>query len=160
MSIKGTGVYGMLYGNYRGNATGIKTAGTLNAAILYDKKNQAVSCIGGMFGNIEGTVKNSVNNAKITVSLPNKKVLLSLSHQTNLSTNYENNEEPFSIAVGHDDSHTDSKLQQQETCRKSRNGRSNSQNREHNQIEHTAIPEIRGGDRRRRSRRNTALERA
>ena len=74
MSIKGTGVYGMLYGNYRGNATGIKTAGTLNAAISYDKKNQATSCIGGMFGNIEGTVKKSVNNAKITVSLPNKKV--------------------------------------------------------------------------------------
>lgn len=72
MTIKGTGVYGMLYGNFRGNATGIKTAGTLKAAILYVKKNQAVSCIGGMFGNIEGTVKNSVNNAKITVSLPNK----------------------------------------------------------------------------------------
>jgi hypothetical protein len=50
----------------------------------------------------------------VLTSLPNKKVLLSLSHQTNLSTNYENNEELFSIAVGNDDSHADSKLQRQE----------------------------------------------
>jgi hypothetical protein len=50
----------------------------------------------------------------VSTSLPYKKVLLSLSHQTNLSTNYENNKELFSIAVGNDDSHADSKLQRQE----------------------------------------------
>jgi hypothetical protein len=74
MAYKGKGTFGMLFGNFRGNAENITTSGKLKADLSYDKNDPNVDLVGGMFGNIEGSVRDSVNNADITVSFPNKKV--------------------------------------------------------------------------------------
>ncbi len=72
MTIKGTGTYGMLFGNYRGTAKNLTSAGKIKADIVYDKNTEVTSVIGGMIGNIEGGVFDSVNKADITVNIPNK----------------------------------------------------------------------------------------
>ena len=79
MKIHGYGFYGMLYGFARQDceAKGCKTSGKIKATVLYDKDHKN-TLIGGMIGNNEGRVSNSLNRAKISVNLPAKDVSCSV----------------------------------------------------------------------------------
>ena len=73
MTIKGTGNFGMICGNFQGEVNNCTASGKIKAAITYEKANTC-SVIGGLFGSTYGPVKNCVNKAAITVSVPNKDI--------------------------------------------------------------------------------------